>query len=207
MGRIRYLGNVAQGSIHLANNTIVDGDYFTIGSKVYEFDDNAAVTAGRVLITIGGSAAATVTAMVAAINANKPSVPVTASVDPVSTSCCRLKADNRGSAGNIALTENVADAGFTVSGATLVGGENGGTQTEARGEYTVTAIDVLATSVVIETGLVSPRFPKLYTRKADGTFFETSTGVISISGSQIRHDFTGATDLEAGDKISWEAYE
>lgn len=207
MGRVRFLGAVAQGSFHLANNTIVDGETFSIGGKTYEFDDDASVSGTNVLVTIGGTAALTAAEMITKINANKPTPGVTASIDPVSNVCVRLKADSRGAAGNLALAEAVSDAGFTKSGATLVGGENGGTQTEARGEYVVTAIDVLAANVVIETGLATPRFIKLYTRKADGTFFETSTGVITISGSQIRHDFAGATDLEAGDTLSWEAWE
>lgn len=204
MGRVRFFGVPAQGAVYFSGQPS-DGDYVTIGSKTYEFDDNAAVTAGRVAVTIGGSTALTAAALLAAINANKPTVPVTASADPVSNVTVRIKADSRGAAGNIALVKSGAN--ITVSAATLLNGENAGTQTVVRGEYAVTALDVLATSVVIETGLTSPRFVQLYTKKADGTFFETSTGVISVSGSQIRHDFTGATDLEAGDTLVWEAWE
>lgn len=207
MGRVRYLGSVAQGAFHLANNTIVDGETFSIGGKTYEFDDDASVSGTNVLVTIGGSAALTAAAMIAAINANKPTPGVTASADPVDSATVRLKADDRGAAGNLALAETVSDAGFTKSGATMTGGENGGTQTPSRGEYVVTAIDVLAGSVVIETGLQTPRFPHLYIRKADGTYAENLTGVVSISGSQIRHDFAGATDLEAGDIIEWSCWE
>lgn len=207
MGRVRFLGAVAQGAFHLANNTIVDGETFSIGGKTYEFDDDASVSGTNVLVTIGGTAALTAAEMVAKINANKPTPGVTASLDPVDSTTVRLKADDRGAAGNLALAETVSDAGFTKSGATMTGGENGGTQTPSRGEYVVTAIDVLAGSVVIETGLQTPRFPHLYIRKADGTFAENLTGVVSISGSQIRHDFAGATDLEAGDIIEWSCWE
>jgi hypothetical protein len=207
MGRMRYKGNPAQGAIRFGSNTIVDEEYVSIGGKIYEFDDDAAVTSPHVLVTIGGSAAATAANLIAAINANKPSPGVTASADPVEAETVRLVADKVGTAGNLALVEAVSDAGITVSGANMTGGENGGSQKVARGEYVVTALDVLAANVVIETGLASPRFIKLYTRKADGTFFETSTGVVTISGSQIRHDFAGGTDLEAGDTLSWEAYE
>lgn len=204
MGRVRFFGGKAQGAIYFAGQPS-DGDYVTVGSKTYEFDDNAAVTAGRVLVTIGGTAALTAAALITAINANKPSVPVTAVIDNVSNVTVRVAADSRGAEGNIALVKSGAN--IQVSAATLLYGENAGTQTVHRGEYVVTDQDVLATNVVIFTGLTSPRFPHLYVRKADGTFFETSTGVIAISGEQIRHDFTGGTDLAAGDKIEWMAWE
>jgi hypothetical protein len=208
MARVRFKGGKAVGAIHLANNTIVDGDFFTIGNKVYEFDDNASVTAGRVAITIGGSAALTRDAIIAAINANKPSKPVTAVIDPKNASGEKINlfADQVGAAGNIVLTENVADAGFTVRAATLEGGENGGEQTMARGEYTVKTMDVTADNVMIETGLTSPRFAIVQARSSAGVP-KAHTAEISISGSKIRLNFAGATDLAATDVVTWIAWE
>lgn len=208
MARVRNKGNKAQGSIHLANNTIVDGDYLTIGSKVYEFDDDAAVTSGRVLVTIGGSAAATAANLIAAINANKPSRPVTAAIDPtnVSGQKVNLIADRVGAAGNIALTENVANAGLTVSGATLLGGENASEQDVARGQYVVTAADILADGIVIETGLTSPRFPITELRTTAG-LIKAATYLLTISGSKLIFTFAGATDPIAGDVLRWACWE
>jgi hypothetical protein len=207
MARVRYRGSRAQGSIHLANNTIVDGDYLTIGDKVYEFDDNAAVTAGRVLVTIGGNAGVTATNLINAINANKPSKPVTAVIDPVNASgqLIRLFADKPGAAGNIALSENVANAGLTVSGATLVGGENAGEQVVDRGDYVVTAADVLGTSVVIQTQLTSPRYATYQLYRAGAKV--GNTGVLAVSGTRLTLDFGGGTDPEAGDIVRWIAFE
>jgi len=206
MSRVRYFGNPAQGSISFGSNTIVDGEIITIGDKIYELRAAGSASAGHVLVGVGGTATLTAAALVAAINANKPTVPVTASVDPITATVVRLVADAPGAAGNIALLEGVADAGVVVSGATLVGGENAGTQTVARGKYTVTANDVTATSIVIETGLVSPRFATIETYSSTGAK-KTSTGLLTISGSKLLVDFTGSTDHAATDVIVWSAWE
>lgn len=206
MGRNRFLGALAQGAFDLANNTILDGETFSIGGKVYEFDDDASVSGTNVLVTIGGTAALTAAEMVSKINANKPTPGVTAAVDSKRDTTVRLKADSRGAAGNLALAETVADAGFTKSGSTMVGGENGGTQTEHRGQYTVTDIDVLADQIVIETGLGTPRFPDVSVRSSAGVP-KAHTAEISIVGTTIKLNFAGATDPAAGDVVTWEAWE
>lgn len=208
MARARYKGAKAQGAIHLANNTILDGETITIGNKVYEFDNNASVTAGRVAVTIGGTVADTATNLIAAINANKPSKPVTAVIDPKNASGQKINlfADQVGAAGNIALAETVADAGCTLSGATLTGGENAGEQTVARGQYAVVAMDVTADNIMIETGLTSPRYVQVEVRSAAGVP-KAHTAEVTISGSKIRLNFAGATDPAATDIVSWVAWE
>src|SRR5687768_11202221 len=104
--RLKFKGNKAVGAIHLSGQP-ADTGIVTIGDKVYEFDSNATFTAGRVQVVIGGDAAATALALIAAINANKPTIPVTASLDSVNASgqCIRLVADRVGSNGNMVLTE------------------------------------------------------------------------------------------------------
>lgn len=206
MSRVRYFGNPAQGSIKFGSNTIIDGETITIGNKVYELRAAAPAGGGHILVVVGGTAALTAAALIVAINANKPSVPVTAVIDPVSNVTVRLVADVAGDAGNIILQETVVDAGIVVSGATLVGGENAATQTIARGKYAVTQNDVDATNIVIETGLVSPRFATVESYGATGAK-KTSTGLVTVSGTKILHDFTGATDHVAGDVLVWSAWE
>ena len=76
MGRVRFFGIKASGAIRMANNTLVDGETIVIGGKVYEWDDDVAVAPGSVLVTIGGNVAASIANLIAAINANKPVVPV-----------------------------------------------------------------------------------------------------------------------------------
>ena len=53
-----------------------DGEICTLGSRVYEFDTNGAVTAGRVAVDISGgnSAAQSIVALAAAINADASAV-------------------------------------------------------------------------------------------------------------------------------------
>lgn len=205
-GRLKFKGNKAVGSIHLTGQPS-DGDIVTIGNKVFEFDSNASVTAGRVAVTIAGSAALTAAALIAAINSNKPTVPVTAVIDPVNASGSRilLIADRVGANGNMVLTE--AATNLTVSGAgTMLGGENGSLQTPARGAYTVEDEDILADAISIPTGLTSPRFAQVTVRTALG-LIKVPTWLLTISGANILLTFAGATDPVATDVVTWEAWE
>lgn len=205
-GRLKFKGNKATGSIHLSGQP-ADTGIVTIGDKVYEFDSNATVTAGRITVTIGGSAALTAAALIAAINANKPTIPVTASADPVDASGSRviLTADRVGSNGNMVLTE--AATNLTVSGAgTMLGGENGAIQTPARGSYIVEDEDILADCIKIPTGLTSPRFPTVQCLTTAG-LVKVPTWLLTISGEFILLTFAGATDPVATDVITWEAWE
>lgn len=204
MGKQRFLGLKAQGLIKFASNTLLDTETITIGNKVYEWDNNAAVTAGRVLVTIGGSATLSAAALLAAINANKPTPPVTAVLDAKTATIVRLVADARGIAGNMTVSETVADAGITVT--SLIGGEAGGTQTEARGEYVVLDEDVVADNIDIATGLTSPRFEQVEVVDSTG-LTKAHTALVTVSGGFIRINFAGATDLVAGDKVRWSCWE
>ncbi len=204
--RLKFKGNKATGSIHLSGQP-ADTGIVTIGDKVYEFDSNATFTAGRVQVVIGGTAALTAAALIAAINANKPTIPVTASADPVDASGSRiiLTADRVGSNGNMVLTE--AATNLTVSGAgTMLGGENAAIQTPARGSYTVEDEDILADCIKIPTGLTSPRFPKVECRTSAGVI-KHPTWQLTISGEFILLTFAGATDPVATDVITWDAWE
>lgn len=215
MGRVKFLGGRSIGAIRIALNP-ADGEHVTIGpvpavggvtGKRYEFDNNAAVTAGNIPVTIGGSAAASAIALRNAINANKPTpVGVTATLDPIDPLTIRLQADAPGAAGNLALAETMAGAGNEVSGAVMTGGENGGNQTLHRGEYVVTAIDVAAGNILIHTGLQGPRFLQIdVIDTADKPKYITS--ITKFDGPNIQIDFDGATNPAAGDKVSWGAYE
>lgn len=206
MGKQRFLGNRAAGFAYFGGTTFVDGEVCVVGNKTYEFDDDAAVEAGNVLVDISsGTAAGIAAAFLAAVNANKPTPGVTAVIDPKSNVMVHLVADARGTAGNMAVTEDVADAASLVVGA-LIGGESGGTQTEARGSYTVTASDVLADNIMIHTGLTSPRYVDLSVRTTAGVP-KQHTAEITVSGAYIRFNFAGATDPVAGDVIFWNAWE
>jgi len=204
--RLKFKGNKAVGAINFSGQP-VDEEIVTIGDKVFEFDDDAAVTEGNIAVTIGGTAALTAAALIAAINANKPSIPVTAEIDSVNAtpSTVRLVADRVGSNGNLVLTTDATNV--TVSGAgTMLGGENASIQTPARGEYTVQDEDILADCIRIPTGLTSPRFPQAFCRTSAGVA-KACTWQMTISGDDILLTFAGATDPVAGDLVGWECWE
>lgn len=115
----------------VANASMADGDYITIGdgvvaAKLYEYDKAAdGVTAGRVnwAVAGGAGAAADVAATLkTAIEANQPLITVVDAGSGVLTLTHKLP----GTPFNSTITENVANAGFTVSGFT--GGDTGGYQ-------------------------------------------------------------------------------
>lgn len=204
MGKQRFLGAKAQSVIQFGSNTLVDEETITILGKVYEFDDDDAVIAGHVKVTIGGTAALSAAALLAAINANKPTPGVTASLDPLDNTKVRLTADARGTAGNGAVTETVADAGVTVHD--LIGGEAGATQTESRGAYTVLQDDIDGVkSIEVDSSLTSPRFCIYQVLRAGVAL--AYDGAFTISSSKLRWAQAGSTDMAAGDIITWHAWE
>lgn len=103
-----------------------DSDYMTIDdgcqtAVVYEFDTAGdGVTAGRVQVNISGdtTAADCAATLATAIGANQPAITVTDNGDGTLS----LAHNFPGTAGNKTITENVANAGFLVSG--LSGGTN-----------------------------------------------------------------------------------
>lgn len=215
MGRIRFFGGLGAAAVRLGNNAgLLDAERIDIGDqtpggggKSYEWDNNAAVGVGKVLVTIGASAALSAIELRDKINANKPTPPCTAFIDPLDTSVVRIEADARGTRGNMPLVETMADPLNVISGPAFVGGEDALNQVVGRSDYVVTPIDVAAGSVVISTGLPTTiRFPQIECRTATGVR-KILTSLVSSSGSRIQIDFDGATNPVAGDKISWMVWE
>ncbi len=207
MGRVRFYGGKAVGSVRIGDfANLLDGETITIGGKVFEWDNNASVGAGNVAVTIGASNAACATNLRDAINANPPATPVTASIDPVDTATVRIIANSRGSAGNLALATTMADGDNVLSGAAMIGGENGGTQRLHRGEYAVTALDAAAGSVVIPTGHTTARFAQVEVRSAAGVL-KSITDKVTVSAGNIVIDVDGATNIAATDVITWVCWE
>lgn len=209
MARYRFFGGRAQGSIQIGNNAgLLDTETITIGDKTYEWDNNASITPGNVSVTIGGSAAASIVNLRDAINANKPSTPVTAEIHPLDPGTLLIFADGRGAAGNLAFTETMADAANTISGAgNLVGGENAGNQTLHRGQYTVEQNDVDAGGALIETGIpMTPRFVQVDVITSAGAA-KYITDLVTIVGVRVQIDIDGATNIAAGDVVNWVVWE
>lgn len=116
----------------VAKASMADSDYITIGdgslnpALSFEFDTAGdGVTGGRVQVNISTDTTATEVAarLVTAINASQLAVTASNVAGLVT-----LTHDIPGTIGNAAtLTENVADAGFLISGATFSGGAAAGT--------------------------------------------------------------------------------
>jgi hypothetical protein len=103
----------------VAKASMADSDYITIGdginaAKLYEFDTAGdGVTGGRVQVNISTDTSATDVAarLVTAINANQLALSA-ANVAGVVTVTHKIA----GTVGNVTITENVANAGFLVTG-------------------------------------------------------------------------------------------
>lgn len=124
----------------VTNANMADSDYITVGDGInpailFEYDKSAnGVTSGRTAVTAGSSTAIDVAAaFVAAINTAMPALLAAAVGDGTFTIAHRWP----GAGGNITITENVANAGFLVSGLT------GGTNT---GNVTATTVSKLLTA-------------------------------------------------------------
>lgn len=197
MGRTRYIGTKAIGALDVSGTPEADNN-LVLGDRTYLFKASAS---NNLEITIDADPVVQAANIRDAINANPPSEGILAEIDPVETSCVRLSADTPGTNGNIALSSN--DGALTVSGANLTDGQNADFLTFDKGIYAVTALDVSVASVVIKTALSSPTIMSYQVFDANGVFKGTLTNQITISGSDLRHDFAGATDVVAGDQIHW----
>lgn len=208
MGRVLYKGNRSYGFVRIGNHAgLADGNLIVIGNKTYEWDSGGGVGGGNVAVTIGANAAADITNLIAAINANKPSIPVSAYVDPLDTAVARIEADAEGANGNLAFTETMGDAANIISGTGLLEyGENAGHQHTVRGEHVVTTADVTIGNIMISTGLSTPRYFDISFRASTGAF-KGVTALVTFAGTRIRVDQDGATSYAAGDIIRWEAWE
>lgn len=122
-------GSAATGKITcVAKAFLFDADYLTIGDglsapKLYELDVTGdGVTAGRIQVNVStDTTAATVAARLrTAILANQPALSVTDNADGTLTVAHLIS----GTVGNVTMTENVANAGFLVTG--LANGGVGG---------------------------------------------------------------------------------
>lgn len=114
-------GVAATGSITcVAKASLIDGETVTIGSTVYEFDvDGLGVTGGNKPVDVSG---ATTAIEVAAILAASVYLADATTVDNLDGTIS-LTAPGTGAAGNVTITDTVANVGFLVSGFT--GGADG----------------------------------------------------------------------------------
>jgi len=211
MGRVYFDKAKGQGAYRIGNYAnLVDGDILGIGDKNYEFDDNGAVGAGNVKVTIGGSNSATATNLKGAINTTPPTHPVVATIDTVDDATVNFVATYGGPAGNLAIVDDTTGGSNLPSGAVMTGGESDGNQKIARGEYIVTAIDEDAGRVRIETSRASPRFPQIVVKTDDGEIEVPVTGNWEVVGSALVYTFddaSGGVNPDEDDVVTWLVFE
>ena len=114
---------VATGSITtVAGSALVDGETFVLNDGVnpavtFEFDSNASVVQSATLRAVnftGGDSSGTVRDTIIAAVAGAPTLDITASIG--GAALVNLVNDTAGYAGNVVITETVADVGFIVTG-------------------------------------------------------------------------------------------
>lgn len=207
MGEIVFPGNKSYGAVAIrAFGSLVNGDTITIGDKVYEFRTSGSPAPGHVGVTVGASDVLTITALIAAIIANPPSVAVDVYVDPVDAKVMRIEAHDHGTAGNMAFSASMTGATNTIDQTSgfLLGGEAGSLKHHDSGRYTVTQMDVDAANIMIPTKLQAPKILSIQTFDSSGKK-KADTNDWTASSNRIKGSFTGGTDPVAGDVIAWSA--
>ena len=213
MGRVRDLGNKSTGAVQITDHAnLLDGETITIGDPenggfVFEFDDDAAVEAGAILVDTGADEDEAIENLVAAINANLGSI-LLAYVDPEDTMTCRIEGASEGALGNLAFETDFSDAGNTIAASgddTLSGGSNDENRSRASGIYEVTALDVLAENVMIPTPFAAPVIGRVMVLDAAGVM-QYITDEITISTTRLKITKAGGTNLAAGDLVHWEVW-
>jgi len=181
------------------------GETITIGGKTFEWNSGTP-QAGHIAVAIGATAAACIANLVAAVNANPDTVPILASVDPISPAACRLIAQNPGASGNVAFATTMAAAQNRI-----VQTMNGVDQVKAAsGNYNISGIDVATNSIVIDTGIIpvngsigirdSSGNPRVGVAFSAGV--PSNASILTISGTQLQLNLTGLGVL-ATDKMGW----
>jgi hypothetical protein len=213
MGRVRDAGNKSYGAVRIGSHgDLLDGETITIGDplnggKVFEWDDDAAVTDGNILVDIGANAEAAIDNLKAAINAQLGAL-VVAYDDPVEVETLRIEGANPGNLGNLAFETDMAHASNIIAASgddTLSGGSNDANRARASLEYTVTALDVAAENVMIPTPFEAPVLGAVHVRDGDGVT-QYISDEITVAGTRVQIAKAGATNLAEGDKVYVEVF-
>lgn len=208
---LQMAGRVASGHIRFtANANDTDTVTVTVGgapgvpgsTRVYEFESTGGVTAGRVLVTIGGTAALTATALATAIRANQ-GTGILAAAHATDTSVVDVTHRTPGAVLTLATT----------SGGRLVVQNNGAqlavtAQAVFATRRTITAEDVTRARVRVATGLSAiDTYPyKVLTSAANQTPLPYN-GAATVTGGVIEFSLGSAGGiLAAGNILEITAY-
>jgi hypothetical protein len=216
MGHLADSGNKSYAAVRIGDNAnLLDGEALTFTrtgtgafTKVLEWDDDAAGTAGAILVDIGADEAGSIENLRDAIN-DAPTLKdyVVAYVDPVDTSLLRIEGKEPGSAGNLGIESTMLDAQNVIAEIddAFAGGGADASRSRAADEYIVTALDVDAQNVMIPTPFQSPKLGRVMVlTSADVPKYVTDK--IKINGTRLQVQKNGATNLAETDRIFWEVW-
>jgi hypothetical protein len=190
-------GRPAFNVLRIASN-VADTETVTIGNDVYEFDNNATFTAGRIQVVIPGLTPTNATpCLVAAINAYSSHrlLAIQISVNEVLV----VSKDDASAVGQIACTETMAGANNAWSTATMTAGCAAGTAVTMLQQRAATAQDV---------AIGTARFYFPFTVAAALCMVRTTAGVVktwdgatTFTGQRVDMDNAGSSDWAATDVL------
>jgi hypothetical protein len=195
-----FRGRRAINVLRLAAN-VADGETITIGSEVYEIDtaaDPGAITTGRIRVNCSAGVTPTIAsaAIVAAINANT-ALGLTAVAISVNEILVYTNNDNAGL--GIACSETLAGANNAWAAANFFGGQASKPQGVSLGQRSPNATEVAIGNMhfvfpfTVGAAMVQVRSSTGASKAWDG--------VLTISGSRVTLDNSGATDWAATDTV------
>lgn len=167
----------AKGTISFSG-VVVDGQKVTIGNDIYEFDTNAAVTEGNILVDVSGGVTATLaaTALNTAINAS-----ATEAVSSVKLSATSVTviADVPGTvAESIALSETCTNGAWDF--ATLTGGFTARNVPLDLGGFPVVETLRLTTTVALTNVAIIPGGQKIFVTRVSYKTADSCTAAPSV---------------------------
>lgn len=213
MGRLRDSGNKSFGAVRIGDHAnLLDEETITIGDpenggKTFEWDDDAAVTEGNVLVDIGADAEEAIDNLKAAINEHLAGK-ILAYDDPVETETLRLEGAEAGALGNLAFETDMADSGNIIAATSdlLTGGTNDENRARTGLTYIVTALDVAAENAMIPTPFASPVLGAWRVATVTTDVPKYITDIVKVVGTRVQISKNGATNLAAGDKVYVEVF-
>lgn len=177
-----------------------DTETITIGADIYEADNNASITGGRISVTIGGSAELTLDALVTAINTQGTSN-VLAVKSGTDTLVCKSATAPGGTAvaadPSIVLAETAAQFSWKPGAVNVntLGGEAAALKKTAVAQLTITTDLVAASPTRLFTFDFTPsRIVSVYITAAGVPRYDV-TDAFSISGNDLLWTSGGATHL------------
>jgi hypothetical protein len=173
---------------------------------VYEFRTSGSAGAGHVQVNVGMDGPATALALQAAIVANPPTPQIDAYIDAIDSKVVRLEAHDYGTAGNVAFSASLTGGTNIIDQTSgfMLGGEAGSLKHLDSGRYTVTALDVAATAIMIPTKLTTPKILSIQVFDATGVL-KAATTKWTQSTTRIKGEFAGGTNPAATDIVCWSA--